>query len=79
VSVFQSGRFFVAGASDIGWATSTGEGGHWKSGFLPGTTTFVGGPYASVSDPSVAYDAAHHVWLISSLAINDQSKVWRSW
>jgi hypothetical protein len=72
VSVFQSGRFFSGGASDIGWATSTGVGvgAHYRSGFLPGTTTFVGGPYAAVSDPSVAFDAAHHVWLISSLALS---------
>jgi hypothetical protein len=76
VAAFQSGRFFSAGASDIGWATSTGEAGgsRYRSGFLPGTTTFVGGPYAAVSDPSVAYDAAHHVWLISSLALSDQTR-----
>jgi hypothetical protein len=73
VSAFQSGRFFAGGASDIGWATSTGQGGVWKQGFLPGTTKFVGGPYDAVSDPSVAYDAAHHVWLISSLALSDQN------
>ena len=73
VSAFQSGRFFSGGASDIGWATKTGVGvgARYKSGFLPATTTFVGGPYAAVSDPSVAYDAAHHVWLISSLALSD--------
>ena len=74
VSAFQSGRFFAGGASDIGWATSTGKGGAYKSGFLPGTTNLVGGPYARVSDPSVAYDAAHHVWLISSLALSDQPR-----
>jgi hypothetical protein len=73
VTAFQSGRFFAGGASDIGWATSTGQGGAWHQGFLPGTTKFVGGPYAAVSDPSVAYDAAHHVWLISSLALSDQN------
>jgi BNR repeat-like domain len=73
VSAFQSGRFFAGGASDIGWATSTGQGGAWRQGFLPGTTTFVGGPYDAVSDPSVAYDAAHHVWLISSLALSAQN------
>ncbi len=40
----------------------------WKTGFLPGTTQFAGGPYTRVSDPSVAYDRAHHTWMISSLA-----------
>jgi hypothetical protein len=73
VSAFQSGRFFTGGASDIGWATSSGHGGAWHQGFLPGITRFAGGPYAAVSDPSVAYDAAHHVWLISSLALSDQN------
>jgi BNR repeat-like domain len=72
VSAFQSGRFFTGGASDIGWATSTGHGKAWRQGFLPGTTTIVGGPYASVTDPSVAFDAAHHVWLISSVALDAQ-------
>jgi len=63
----QHGR----GASDIGWATSArGSDSGWRRGFLPGTTTIVGGPYASVSDASVAYDAAHHLWLISSLALD---------
>src|ERR1700716_4092415 len=76
VAAFQSGRFFSGGASDIGWATSTrGDGGgRYRSGFLPGTTRFVGGPYAAVTDPSVAYDAAHHVWLISSLALSDSTR-----
>jgi hypothetical protein len=74
VSAFQSGRFFSGGASDIGWATSTHRGEAWWQGFLPGMTTFVGGPYAAVTDPSVAYDAAHHVWLISSVALDAQDR-----
>ncbi len=28
------------------------------------------GPYSAASDPSVAYDARHNVWLISSLGVN---------
>ncbi len=65
VSVFQSGRFFDGGSSDIGWATSTDNGKTWKNGFLPGTTPYSTppGPYARVSDPSVAFDARHNVWL----------------
>ena len=43
----------------------------FASGFLPGTTKVVGGPYDAMSDSSVAYDAAHRVWLISSLALVD--------
>ena len=44
-------------------------------GFLPGTTKVVGGPYDAMSDSSVAYDAAHRVWLISSLALVGQLPV----
>jgi hypothetical protein len=70
VAAFQSGRFFDGGASDIGWATSTDGGGHWSKGFLAGVTVFRGhGLYGRASDASVAYDARHHVWLVTSLAI----------
>jgi hypothetical protein len=72
VSTFQSGRFFDGGASDIGWATSTDGGSHWTEGFLPGITKYHGsGPYDRASDPSVAYDARHGVWVISSLGLLD--------
>ena len=69
VSAFQVGRFFNGGASDIGFATSTTGGKSFTPGFLPGITTFAGGPYDRTSDPSVAFDAKHNVWLISSLGI----------
>jgi BNR repeat-like domain len=72
VAAFQQGRSFSGGASDIGFATSILGGRAWIHGVLPGTTTSVGGPYARLSDASVAYDAAHRVWLISSLAITAQ-------
>lgn len=72
VSAFQTGRIYDGGCSDIGFATSTDGGATWKHGFLPGITTFYkGGKYTSVSDPSVAYDAAHGKWLITSIAITD--------
>jgi hypothetical protein len=72
VGAFQVGRFYDGGASNIGWATSTNGGGTWASGALPGTTTFAtpAGSYARVSDPSVAYDPKHNVWLIASLPLN---------
>ena len=72
VSVIQSGRFTDGGASNIGWATSTNGGGSWTNGFLPGTTVFAtpAGPYNRVSDPSIAYDAAHNTWMAASLAIS---------
>jgi len=73
VSTFQSGRFFDGGASNIGWSTSTNGGETWTHGFLPGTTVYAtpAGKYPRVSDPSVAYDAKHKVWIISYLAIVD--------
>jgi hypothetical protein len=72
VSAFQTGRFFDGGSSDIGFATSLDGGFSWVHGFLPSITTNSTpvGPYARVSDPSVAYDAKHNVWLIASLGID---------
>src|SRR5439155_14298697 len=70
VAAFQAGRFFSGGgSSNIGWATSTDGGASWQHGFLSGLTQLAGGSYDRVSDPSVAYDAAHGVWLIASLPI----------
>ncbi|MFL5662228.1 MAG: sialidase family protein [Ktedonobacteraceae bacterium] len=60
-------------SSNIGFATSTNGGSTWTHDFLPGTTTFATPPgtYDRVSDPSVAYDAFHKVWLISYLGLLD--------
>lgn len=70
VAAFQVGRIFQGGGADIGFATSTNAGATWKNGFLPGITIFEGGgPFTAVSDPSVAYDAKHALWLISSLPL----------
>lgn len=70
VFAFQVSRYSSGGADDTGWATSTDGGKTWQSGFLPGITSFQGGgPYARASDPTVAYDAVHGVWMISSLAL----------
>jgi hypothetical protein len=73
VSAAQFGRFNDGGASDIGFSTSTNDGVAWSSGVLPGITPYTSppGPYSRVSDPSVAYDKRHDVWLISSLALTD--------
>ena len=70
VATFQTGRFFDGGSSNIGWATTTNAGRTWTTGMLPGTTIFENGPWARISDPAVAYDPAHNVWMISTLAIN---------
>jgi hypothetical protein len=74
VATFQAGRFFDGGASNIGFATSTDSGKTWRQGFLPKSTEFATpkGPYLRASDPSVAYDAKHKVWLISWLGIKGQ-------
>jgi BNR repeat-like domain len=69
VSDFQVGRFFDGGSSNIGWARSTDGGSTWTKGFLPGITTFAGGSFDRISDPTVAYDASHNVWLAASLAL----------
>lgn len=76
VSVFQVGRFFDGGATDIGFATSTNGGSTYAtSGFLPGLTVtsgtggITGAPFERVSDASVAFDAKHNVWLASSIPI----------
>jgi hypothetical protein len=73
VGAFQVGRFFNGGASDIGFVRSGDGGQSWStSGFLPGMTTSsgtAGSPYERVSDASVAYDAKHSTWLISSIPL----------
>jgi len=73
VAGFQVGRVFDGGSCDIGFATSTDNGGTWTNGLLPGTTTFEGGTYDRISDPAVAFDARHNTWLISSLALTGAS------
>jgi hypothetical protein len=75
VSAFQVGRISSGGGADIGFATSYDAGATWTNGFLPGTTIFEGGSYQAISDPNVAYDAAHGVWLISALPITTTDKV----
>src|SRR2546423_4851809 len=69
VAAFQIGRIVGGGASDTGWATSRNGGATWAQGSLPGMTTNTGGRYSAASDASVAFDAKHNVWLISSLGI----------
>jgi len=73
VGTFQVGRFFSGGATDIGFVRSGDGGVTWgPPGFLPGMTFSsgaVGSPFERVSDPSVAYDSVHRVWLISSIPL----------
>src|SRR5918911_140981 len=70
VAAFQVGRIFDGGACAIGFATSTNNGGSWTSGLLPGITKWAGGGSNDrATDASVAYDARHNVWLVSSLTL----------
>jgi hypothetical protein len=76
VSTFQVGRFFNGGGTDVGFATSTDGGATYAaSGVLPGLTATsgiggtTGAPFERVSDASVAFDAKHRAWLISSIPI----------
>lgn len=70
VTSFQIGRFKDGGSIALGWATSQDGGGSWHHGIFPALTTTTGGIFARISNSSVAYDAAHKVWLVSSLALN---------
>jgi hypothetical protein len=71
VSVFQTGRFYDGGSSNIGWATSTDKGATWTHGFMPKTTVYATppGPWDRISDPAIAYDAKHDVWMAEGLTL----------
>src|SRR5207253_2808594 len=71
VAVFQVGRRFAGAASNIGTAVSRDDGRTWTRAFLPATTgnAVPPGPEVAASDPSVAYDAMHAVWIVSVLTL----------
>jgi hypothetical protein len=79
VGAFQVGRFFNGGATDVGFVRSGDGGTTWgPPGFLPGMTFSSGAaasPFQRVSDASVAYDAAHATWLISSIPLLPSTSV----
>lgn len=82
VAAFQVGRFFDGGGSDIGYARSGNGGATWTTpSFVPGLTYDAGAfadqssPFERVSDASVAFDAKHGVWLISSIPITSTGAV----
>ncbi|MEA2217888.1 MAG: hypothetical protein QOJ35_514 [Solirubrobacteraceae bacterium] len=81
LSAVQVGRFFDGGSTDIGVSLSTDGGSTWSPSFLPGLTATsgtpgtTGGAFERVSDPSVAYDAAHGVWLVSSIPLTSTRNV----
>src|ERR671937_1207684 len=70
VAAAQSGRFFDGGSSGIVFARSVDNGVSYSTGTLPGITVFQGGTFARVSDPSVAHDRKHGVWMVSSLGLD---------
>jgi hypothetical protein len=71
VAAFQVARFVDGGAQNIGFAVSPDAGRTWRSGLLPNLTgaSRPRGAFLRASDPSVAYDDAHGLWLISTLGI----------
>jgi hypothetical protein len=75
VTAFQIGRIFSGGGAAIGFATSSDGGITWINDVLPGVTVFQGGTYSAASDAVVAYDAAHQVWLVSSLGVGNHDQV----
>src|SRR5581483_7881061 len=77
VAATQVGRNYNGGSSNIGWGRSSNGGTTWTHGFLPGLTvnSTPPGPYTRASDPSVAYDAKHGVWLINSLGLTGGNNV----
>jgi hypothetical protein len=74
VAVAQVGRIFDGGSTAIGFSTSANNGSTWSSGTLPGITTAAGGTWDRATDPSIAYDAAHGVWLASTLALRNTAR-----
>ena len=72
VTSIQVGRFFGTGGDNVGWATSTDRGKHWKHGFLDGLTVVAGGTWPAVSLPTVAFDRKHQTYLIASMPFDAQ-------
>jgi len=70
VAAAQAGRFTDGGASGIVFARSIDNGVSYTSGTLPGITVFQGGTFARVTDPSVAHDRAHGVWMVSTIGLD---------
>jgi hypothetical protein len=67
VAAFQDWRIFDGGAATLGWATSGNAGARWRSG------TLALGEYTAATDPVVAFDAAHHAWLIAGIGFRGAS------
>jgi hypothetical protein len=70
VAAFQLGRREGGAAANIGTAVSRDGGRTWQRSVLPGLTVNDGGGETAASDPTVAYDAVHGVWLVGTLTIH---------
>jgi BNR repeat protein len=70
VAAFQLGRRDGGAAANIGTAVSHDGGRTWQRSVLSGVTVNAGGPETAASDPTVAYDAVHGVWLVGTLTIH---------
>jgi hypothetical protein len=70
VAAFQVGRRSGGASANIGTAVSHDAGRTWQRSVLPGVTVNAGGAETAASDPSVAFDAVHNAWLVSSLTIH---------
>jgi hypothetical protein len=77
IATSQTGRFVDGGASGIAFATTNDRGETWTHGVVPNITSQQrpSSSFERVSDPSVAYDAKHAVWMISSLPIRPDFKI----
>lgn len=71
VAVYQLGRREAGAAANIGAAVSRDGGRTWTRSVLPGITVNSTPPGTEVgaSDPVVAYDALHGLWLAGTLTI----------
>jgi len=70
VAAFQLGRREGGAAANIGTAVSHDGGRTWQRSVVPAVTVNAGGPETAASDPTVAFDAAHDVWLVGTLTIH---------
>jgi hypothetical protein len=75
VALFQNGRNRTGGAASIAFSTSRDGGKRWHQGILPGLTLTSAppGPATRASDPTLAYDSVHGVWLANTLALAPDS------
>jgi BNR repeat protein len=71
LAAYQLGRRDGGAAANIGTSISHDAGRTWTRSTLPATTaeSIPPGPEVGVSDPAVAWDALHGVWLVSVLGV----------